>query len=362
VLYTFAACVLVVLLAAVGMVCLNASIRARYARELVIRSPDGIDWGGFVTIGGVPQWIRIRGQHLSNPTLLILHGGPSDAQSELTKLYSPLEEQFTVVQWDQRGAGRTFGRGVRLDADLPYQRLVDDGFEVTRYALHRLHQDKLILLGHSLGSALGVHMVKERPDLFYAFVGTGFLVAQSAHESAVDLKLRRLARERNDTDTLMTLEHVGPAPYRSSRDYLTVDEIVRDRYGDPSDRAFWGFNPASEPGYVFTSPELTIGEMIDWYRAIQTSIFETHYVPDSHMDVRPLGYAFQVPVFIIQGDNDWEAPTELAAAYFEKIQAPHKEYISLPGGHWAAMVHMQQFTALLVSHVRPFAMTGAASR
>ena len=105
-LYTFVACALVVLLAAAGIVALNASIRARNARELAVRTPDGIDWGGFVTIGGVPQWIRIRGQHLSNPALLILHGGPGDAQSELTKLYSPLEVEFTVVQWDQRGAGR----------------------------------------------------------------------------------------------------------------------------------------------------------------------------------------------------------------------------------------------------------------
>jgi pimeloyl-ACP methyl ester carboxylesterase len=355
-LYTFGACALCLLLAAVGMVARTASVRARFAHELAIRTPDGIDWGGFVNIGGVPQWIRIRGQHLSNPVLLILHGGPGDAQSELTKLYSPLESRFTVVQWDQRGAGRTFGRGVHLEPDLPYQRLVDDGFEVAHYALRRLHKPRLILLGHSMGSVLGVHLVKEHPELFYTFVGTGFFVSQSDRESEVHWKLLRLASDRRDTHTLATLERVGRPPYRSNSDFLAVDEIVRDRYGDPSDRAFWGFNRTSEPAYVFTSPELTVGQMIDWYRAIQTVIFETNYPPIRRMNIRALGYAFQVPVFIIQGDNDWETPTDLAAGYFEKIQAPHKEYLSLPGGHWAAMVHMQQFTALLVSHVRPFAL------
>jgi pimeloyl-ACP methyl ester carboxylesterase len=361
-LYVFAACVLCMLLGALAIVAMDAEIRARNARELAIRTPDGIDWGGFVPIGGVPQWVRIRGLHLANPALLLLHGGPGDAQSELTKLYEPLEAKFTIIQWDQRGAGRTFGRGIRLDPNLPYQRLVADGLEVTRYALRRLDQPKLILVGHSLGSALGVHMVKEHPELFSAFVGTGFLVSQSARESETYRRLLRLARDRNDNATLSMLERVGPPPYRRNGDFLALDEIVRDRYGDPGDRAFWGFNRTSEPAYVFTSPELTIGQMIDWYRAIMTAIFEAPYPPDTHMDIRPLGYDFRIPVFIIQGDNDWETPTDLAARYFEKIRAPYKEYLSLPGGHWAAMLHMRQFTALLVARVRPLALEASGTR
>ncbi len=348
-----AAVAMVLLLAAAGMVAFDASVRARNARELTIRTADGIDWGGFVTIGGSPEWIRIRGQHVSNPVLVILHGGPSDAQSELTKLYAPLEQNFVVIQWDQRGAGRTFGRGVRLTPSIPYERLVQDGLEVTEYVLHRMHQPKVILLGHSLGSVLGVHMIKQRPDLFYAFVGTGFLVAQRASESVIYRRLRDAAHKARDISTLAALERTGPPPYRSVHDYLPLDEIVRNRYGDASDRAFWGFNPTSEPAYVLTSPELTPMQMYDWYRAIMTTIFTMPYPPADQADIRPLGYDFKVPFFIIQGENDWNTPADVALAYFQRIQAPHKGYIPIPGGHWAAMTHMPRFRDLLVTHVLP---------
>jgi pimeloyl-ACP methyl ester carboxylesterase len=335
------------------MIAFDASVRARNAKELTIRTADGIDWGGFVTIGGVPEWLRIRGQHRSNPVLLILHGGPSDAQSELTKLYAPLEQDFVVVQWDQRGAGRTFGRGVRLTPDTPYERLVEDGLEVTEFALHRLNRPKLILLGHSLGSVLGVHMVKRRPDLFYAFVATGFIVAQSGSESVIYRRLLNMARKAHDASMLATLEQVGPPPYRSLHEYLPVDDLIRNRFGDASDRAFWGLNRTSEPAYVLTSPELTPIQMYDWYRATMTTIFTLPYPPADRADIRPLGYEFKVPVFIIQGENDWNTPAELALSYFQRIQAPYKKYIPLPGGHWAAMTHMARFRDLLVTQVLP---------
>ncbi len=355
-----AAVLLASLLAAIGIVAMDDTIRARNARDLAIRSPDGIDWGGFVQIGGVPQWVRIRGQHRNNPVLLILHGGPSDAQSALTKLYAPLETDFTVVQWDQRGAGRTFGRGVRLTPNTPYQLLIDDGLEVTGYALRVLHKPKLILLGHSLGSALGVHMIKQRPSLFYAYVGTGFLVAQSARESLIYRRAMSLARKAEDVASIATLERAGPPPYRTFNDFLAVDAMVRKRYGDSSDRAFFEMNRTSEPAYVFTSPELTPYQMYDWYRAIMTTTYTSPYPPAGHADIQPLGYDFDVPFFVIQGENDWETPTDLAAAYFQRVRAPYKEYIPLPGGHWAAMIHMQYFRDLLVAHVRRYATATAS--
>ena len=352
---------LVVMVVAIGgLLAVRAVVRGQDAKALEIRTADGIDWGGFAQIGGVPQWIRIRGQHRGNPVLLILHGGPSDAQSPLTVLYAPLERDFTVVQWDQRGGGRTFGRGVLLRPDTPYQRLVDDGLEVTSYALNRLGKRKLILLGHSAGSFLGVHMIKQRPDLYDAYVGTGQIASQAASHVEIYRRVMDAARQAHDLATVRRLER-SPPPWRTLSDWLPVDAAVRSRYSDPTDRAYWGwFKRPSEPAYVLTSPELTLHQISDWDRATRTTIFKAPYPPVVDADVRPLGDDFRIPIFVIQGRNDWITPADLAHAWLDGIKAPHKEFIPIDGGHWGAMTHMARFRDVLVSRVRPFAVDRTA--
>jgi pimeloyl-ACP methyl ester carboxylesterase len=152
-----------------------AFLRARNARDYAIATPNGIDEARYVKVGGIQQWITIRGEDRNNPVLLFLHGGPGDATNPWGYAGFRLWlKHFTVVQWDQRGAGRTFGK----NRDAPPQaitiaRMTQDGVELADVLRKQLRKDKIILVGHSWGSILGVHMVKARPDLFYAFVGTG---------------------------------------------------------------------------------------------------------------------------------------------------------------------------------------------
>ncbi len=356
-----AALVVLILLGLGGLLGARASLQAQDARAIAIKTPDGVDWGGFVSIDGVPEWVRIRGQHRDNPVLLIVHGGPTDAQSPLTVLYAPLERDFTVVQWDQRGAGRTYGQGVRLTPDTPYQRLVDDGLEVTALVLRRLGKPKLILVGHSAGSFLAVHMIQQRPDAFYAYVGTGQIASQAAAHAEIYRKVMDAARRGNDLATIRQLSR-SPPPWRTLRDWLPVDAAVRDRYADASDRAFWGwFKRPSEPAYVLTSPELTLHQLAEWDRGTRSSIFEAPYPPVVDADVRGLGRDFRVPIFVIQGRNDWVTPADLARAWLDGVNAPRKEFIPIDGGHWGAMTHMTEFRDLLVSRVRPLAAGGVAT-
>jgi hypothetical protein len=67
----------------------------------------------FVKIGGIYQWVTIRGQDRENPVMLIMHGGPGVATSPLALYTLGWERDFTLVQWDQRGAGKTLGGPVR---------------------------------------------------------------------------------------------------------------------------------------------------------------------------------------------------------------------------------------------------------
>ena len=123
----------------------------------------------FVRIGGIDQWITIRGEDRANPVLLFVHGGPGDPQSSLPSLYKVYERDFTIVQWDQPGAGKTYGKNPTV-APIP-ARVIADGIELTRYLEQHLGKRKLIVVGHSWGSLLANGMAQRAPDLYTALVG-----------------------------------------------------------------------------------------------------------------------------------------------------------------------------------------------
>jgi pimeloyl-ACP methyl ester carboxylesterase len=126
----------------------------------------------FVQIGGIEQWISIRGQNRDNPVLLVLHGGPGVSNAPFAPALVPWQKDFTVVEWDQRGAGRTFGRnGAERTGPLSVDRLTQDGIEITEYLRAHLQKPKIILFALSFGSVIGLKMVYARPELFAAYVG-----------------------------------------------------------------------------------------------------------------------------------------------------------------------------------------------
>lgn len=121
-----------------------AFVRARNARDDAIATPNGIDEARYVEAGGIQQWITIRGEDRNNPVLLFLHGGPGDATNRWGYAGFRLWlKHFTVVQWDQRGAGRTFGK----NPDAPVQ-----GITVARMTLDGTPPTPP---GTSLSSAVG---------------------------------------------------------------------------------------------------------------------------------------------------------------------------------------------------------------
>src|SRR5882757_7920546 len=137
----------------------------------------------YVQIGGIQQWIEFGGAARDHPTLLYLHGGPGGSSRPAAKAWHHWEEHFTIVHWDQRGAGRTFGRNGEAGCGaLTIDRMVSDGIEVAGFLSRHLRHDKVVLVGHSWGSVLAVHMINRHPHLFSAYVGTGQLVNKKKNE------------------------------------------------------------------------------------------------------------------------------------------------------------------------------------
>src|SRR5215472_1203600 len=153
------------------------------------KAPTPIDQSSFVSLGGLDQWISIRGEDRRNPVLLVVHGGPGEAQWPMAEKYKPWEKLFTVVQWDQRGTGHTYGRYGEKTPDVTLDRMARDGVELAAYLCRELGKRKIIVLGHSWGSLVAVHMVQLKPELFAAYVGTGQV---SSWEAVVNTQFKLL--------------------------------------------------------------------------------------------------------------------------------------------------------------------------
>src|SRR5207248_5303545 len=189
--------------------------RARNARDYKITTPNGIDEASYVTIGGIEQWITIRGEDRKNPVLLFLHGGPGDATNPWGYAgFRDWLKYFTVVQCDQRGAGRTLGKsGPSVAATITIERLTQDGIQLAETLRRTLQKDKIILVGHSWGSILGVFMAKARPDLFSAFVGTGQVADPQRNYEVAYHALLEKAMRLGEPRAIRELKDVGPPPY-----------------------------------------------------------------------------------------------------------------------------------------------------
>lgn len=324
-------------------------IRNRNAADYAITSPNGIDEAKYIEIGGLQQWVTIRGEDRSNPVLLFLHGGPGDATNPWGYAgFRSWLEKFTVVQWDQRGAGRTLGKnGASLGPTITVDQMVRDGIELTELLRTTLGQDKVILVGHSWGSILGVLMVKARPDLFRAFVGTGQVAVDPAKSYAVAYsELLAAAVRRGDQQAVRELKGIGPPPWGDGRGYRVQRKWANLFEG--ADRFL-----ASMLGLAFTAPGYSPRDVSDWLDGQRLSA--ERLVPQTRtIDEAALGGQFSVPVFVIQGAEDYTTPTSLARTFVSSIRAPKKEFVAIEGaGHFAVFMKSDAFLNELVARVLP---------
>ncbi len=327
-------------------------LRRRNADQFAIDPIKGIDEGSYVSIGGIDQWVTIRGEDRDNPVLLFLHGGPGDVTSSWTfALFAPWEKEFTVVQWDQRGAGRTLRKtGPSVAPTMTLDRMARDGIELTEYLRKHLGKDKIIVVAHSFGSILGLRMVRSRPDLFYAYVGTGQVADESRNYIVAYEALLKKARALRNKRAIDELSRAGPPPYPSGEGYGVQRKWAN--YFEGADR----FLPGTL-GLTLEAPGYSVQDINDSHDGQMLS--GERLVPQARSE-RPkdLGLDFAIPIFFFQGAEDFTTPTELARQYFSSIKAPRKRFVPITGGHFAVFMNSDQFLRELVTRVRPLATSG----
>jgi pimeloyl-ACP methyl ester carboxylesterase len=326
-------------------------VRSRNAKAYAIRSATGIDEASYVPIGGIEQWVTIRGQKRDNPVLLFLHGGPGDVTNPWSfALFARWEEQFTVVQWDQRGAGRTLRKtGPSIAPTVTLDRIAQDGIELAEFLRTHLGKAKIIIVGHSFGSLIGVRMARARPDLFFAYVGTAQVADETRNYVVAFDALMNKARALGNQQALDELGRVGPPPYKTGEGYGVQRRWANAFEG--ADQFIYG-----TIGLALVAPGNSVDDIDASFEGQQLSA--ERLVPQStSLTPNDLGLNFAIPVFVFQGAEDFTTPTELARDYVNSITAPQKAFVPIVGGgHFAVFMKSDQFLRELVTRVRPLAL------
>jgi pimeloyl-ACP methyl ester carboxylesterase len=338
----------------VGALSYRAIRQHQNAAALAIHTPNGIDEAMFVPIGGINQWITIRGQNRDNPVVLFLHGGPGAPTNLLdypfARVWTP---SFTLVQWDQRGAGKTFSSGGTSAADMTVDRMTQDGVELAQFLRGHLHKNKIIIVGHSWGTILGVHMAKTRPDLFYAYVGAGQEANVQENETVIYARVLDTAHTLGDTKAITELEGSGPPPYHVMK-ALTTQRIWAQAYEHADTYT------ADEQVSSLYAPGYSLLDLLHAVQSIRltlaTFLGPTMTGPLMTVNLNSLGPDFAIPMFVFEGPDDYITSPELAKAYLETLNTPQKEFVMLPaGGHFAVFTHSEDFLKEMNSRVRPLA-------
>jgi len=291
-----------------------------------------------VALGGVPQSILIRGRSPRNPVVLFLHGGPGLPAVCLSHAWQrTLEDDFVVVQWDRRGVGKSYFGDIP-SRYLTVRRLLDDTYELVNFLRGRFGQDRLILVGHSWGTYLGMLAVRERPEMFRAYVGVGQLSGSGRGDTALQRArlefVRREAARRGEAEAERELGRQGGE---------AVSEWVVRFGGELRGAGSWW--PLAR--VMLASPECTLADV---YGAVKgAELYRRSLVYDVPSDTLDVDVTrVEVPVYFVAGRQDYVVPSELAERYFSVLRAPRKAWFWFEGSaHYAFLEEPVRFAQVM---------------
>jgi pimeloyl-ACP methyl ester carboxylesterase len=294
--------------------------------------PDSVASLETVNLGGVRQYVLIRGVSRRNPVVLFLHGGPGMPSMYLAhKFQRSLEKDFVVVHWDRRGAGKTYTADTPPDS-MSVTQEVSDTLELVNLLRSRFAQSKVYLVGHSYGSYLGMIVVQRHPEVFHAYVGIGQLAYAGARNSVIQDRWIRAQAERRGFGRLVR----------------SLDEHA------PINREKWLFRFGGELHHSksfsallwigLRAPEYTLRDALNVQRGV--SFTHRHLRYDAVVgELSDAVSRVEIPVYFFTGRFDLTDPFENTEEYAAKLDAPRKEIVWFEeSAHFPFLEEPEKFT------------------
>lgn len=299
-----------------------------------------------VILGGVEQWILIRGCDISKPLLLKLHGGPGQAEMATVPYNSFLEREFLVVEWDQRGAGKSYS-SIEPESGMTIDQIVADTIELSTQLLKRFKQRKMLLVGHSWGSVLALKAAHNRPELFYAIATTGQIVSLKESGQLSHSHLLRLAHSTGNSQAVTDLLRIGAPPYS--------DQHANDKFSLyfrylQSFKADWHSDkPLPRVRLMLNSPEYSLIEKLKFTSAANRS-FQILYPQLSKVDLEVEIKELKTPIYFALGRYDYLQPSAIAERFLLNVRAPYKMIVWFENSsHFPFLEESEEFSKFLRS-------------
>jgi proline iminopeptidase len=314
-----------------------------------------------VNIGGLRQWLAIRGRDPTNPVLLFVHGGPGDPETALLFHFNKdLSDHFTVVSWEQRGAGRSFSPDIPPES-MTLERFVEDTHEVTQYLKRRFRTERIFLAGHSWGTVVGILAAARYPEDYYAYIGISQAADQAQSEREGYDWVLETARARNNGKAVEELEKIGSPVEGSYAGGVTA--LKRERRwiqafgGATYGRSIW---PLAR--VLLTSRVYSLADKIRWFRGGRFSMRFLWKPENIRVNLFAQVPELSVPVYILQGRHDYQTTFSVAERYLDALKAPAKRLIPFErSAHTVPFDEPEKFTDVLVNVVLREALDRAST-
>ena len=300
-----------------------------------IRGADGQPQPGSIAslekvrLGGVDQWLIIRGQDVSKPVLLFLSGGPGASEAaRVLRFNNELEKHFVVVIWEQRGCGKSYP-SINPKSDLTIDQYTSDIIELAEMLRKRFDEQKIYLVGHSWGTIIGVHAAQARPDLFHAYVGTSQMVDVLETDRLIYQVVMEHSIKTGDSQFAQTLEAQGEPPYLGKSPIQPYSTLFGREYA-----IFEAANIKNEEYrrdgdillLMLKQPEYGWLDRVNYLLGLMNT-FNVVYPQLQDMDFRLDATHFDLPVYLILGRHDMNNPSQIPEEYFNLLEAPQKRLI-----------------------------------
>lgn len=302
-----------------------------------------------VMLGGLEQYLIIRGADSLKPVMLFLHGGPGSPEfTFMNNTNQAIENDFVMVYWEQRGAGMSYSKDIPVES-MNLAQFISDTRELSELLALRFKQDKIYIMGHSWGSFLGILTAYQHPELFHAYFGIGQVCYQYKGERiSFDWVKEQADKSKNENAIEALTEISFPDSLANSdiwMDFLMVERNYVTQFGGGVLHDINGMWPVIK--MVLNAKEYTFSEKMNYMPASFFSI--KHLWPDViNINMFNDIDSMQVPVYIFQGKYDYQTPSSIAKEFFDQLKAPEKEFFFFENSaHSPMMEEVDKFNAIV---------------
>ncbi|MCD4731951.1 MAG: alpha/beta hydrolase [Bacteroidales bacterium] len=306
-----------------------------------------------VKLGGQEQYLIIRGADSTKPVMLFLHGGPGSPEiAFMKKTNQDIENDFVMVYWEQRGAGKSYSKNMPFES-MNLAQFISDTQELSKILAKRFNKEKIYLIGHSWGSLLGILTAYKHPDLFYAYLGIGQVCYQYKGEQISFEWVKEQANKHNNEDAVEALSEISFPDSLGNidawLDYLMVERNYVTKYGGGVTHELTGMWPVIK--MVLETKEYTFMEKINFMPASLFSI-EHLWLEVINKNLMNEIDSMQVPVYIFQGIHDYQTPYTIAKEFYDQLKAPQKAFFTFENSaHSPMMEEVDKFNSILRENV-----------